>query len=467
MKQDTKVNGPNIILITIDALRYDHLGCYGYHRNTSPNIDALASRGVKFTQAISNGGQTPQSFPAILASALPSLSRPKGKAILGKDIMLAELLREADYHTAAFHSNPYLSKFYGYNRGFDVFDDKLSGFSLRGARLRLRAQNAPDTLVGRIRGRVGKIIRPTMMKITDRPIVTANETTNKATSWLKVNKGKFFIWLHYMDVHNPYLPASKYVRYFYEKTIGQKEMVALNRKMINKADKMSPFEIETIISLYDAEVRYVDEAVGMLLDKLENYQDNTLVIISADHGDEFGEHGKFGHHTLYEGILRVPLIIAGPDIKEGKVVKQQVSLIDLAPTIVELLGIKSPVTFHGKGLLPIIRGEKEIEIETISTYVDPFVERRSIACRTPGWKYICNEILDSGLELGEEIYDLRKDPREINNMHGGINHEANAFELEAKRKIAKFKQSKIEEATGYEGKEISAKIGILKKSGKI
>ena len=467
MNQAMKSNTPNVVLITVDALRYDHLSCYGYYRNTTPNIDALAARGVKFLQAVSNGGQTPQAFPSILASALPPLQRPRGKKLLQGETLLAELFRKAGYSTCAIHSNPCLSRFYGYDRGFDTFDDRVSGLSLRGARLRLRAWHPPDTLIGKIRARIGKSIRPVMRRVAKKPIVTADETTGKAVAWLKSHHGKVFMWLHYMDVHNPYLPPARYASCFLNNRVGRQRMINLNRKMIDKPQELSKDEVDTIISLYDAEVRSVDEAVGKLLDELEDHVSNTFVILTADHGDEFGEHGRFSHNTVYDGILRVPLIITGPGINGGTIVKGQVSLIDLAPTIMELLGIKSPLTFHGKNLLPIIRDEKEIETETISTYVDPVVERRNIAYRTPGWKYICNETLDGGSECREEVYNLANDPREIRNLHGRNNEQADRFEIYARGKIARFRQSKIEEATGYQGKEIRAKIGMLKKSGKI
>ena len=119
------MGAPNIILITIDSLRYDHLGCYGYHRNTSPNIDALAARGVKFMQAISNGGNTAYAFPSILASALPPLGKTESKAGFKASATLSGLLRSDGYSTAAFHSNPLLSHFYGYGEGFDIFDDSF------------------------------------------------------------------------------------------------------------------------------------------------------------------------------------------------------------------------------------------------------------------------------------------------------------------------------------------------------
>jgi len=457
-----RAKAANIILITIDVLRYDHLGCYGYPRDTSPNIDGLAARGVKFLQAISNGGQTPESFPSILASALPPLKPPWGKTILRPNTMLAELLKGAGYKTAGFHSNPYLSRFYGYDRGFDTFDDRLRGPSVRGVRLWLRAKNPPDTRLGKIQRELGAKIRGILRHVTERPIVNASETTDKAIDWLKDNRGKFFLWLHYLDVHHPYLPAAKYLRLFHNQRVSRQEMFALSHKMSFKPDKLSSAEVEKIISLYDAEIRYVDEAIGVLLNKLKDYLANTFIILTADHGDEFGEHGRFGHQTVYDETLRVPLIIAGPGIKGGTSIKEQVSLIDLAPTIAEFAGIKSARSFQGKSLLPQIEGKKEAKVGTISTLVDPRGGQKNIAYRTPNYKYILTESLDeSEIVLAEEVYELKNDPGETKNLHNEGGEEINRFELEAKRNIAGFKKLKAEEATTYEKQKIKAKLTKL------
>jgi len=465
MKQAVETESPNVVLITVDVLRHDHLGCYGYQRSTSPNIDHLAAGGVRFLEAISHGGSTPQSFPSILASALPPLRRSWGRRLLRPHLMLAQLLKDAGYQTAAFHSNPWLSRYYGYDQGFDTFDDTLSGISPRRLRLGVRERLSPDTLGGTILRKVGKVLKPVLQQVAGRAIVTASETTAKAASWVKANQCKFFLWLHYMDVHHPYLPASKYVRYFRGQPMSRQKMYALSGKMMSEPARLSPREIETIIGLYDAEVRYVDASIGVLLDELRNYSSNTLTIVTADHGDEFGEHGKFGHQSLYDGILHVPLIINGPTVKGGTLVKQQVGLMDLAPTIAELVGINSAPNFRGKSLRPLIEGKEGAATGTISTFFGPpSAARRSIAYRISGWKYIRTETLDGAdTALGEEIYDLRNDPGETRNLHGQGDENANEFELEAKRRIAQFKQLTADEATGYEKRRIRAKLSKLDK----
>jgi len=450
----------NIILITIDSLRYDHLGCYGYARNTSPNIDSLAARGVKFLQAISNGGGTPTAFPPILASALPPLDRTESGAVLQRSATLAEVLKDAGYQTAAFHSNPFLSRLYGYSKGFDLYDDSFRQFSLK--RLRHWLRTAPK--IARLRNRAIPIFEPFLWHARHHSLVNAEELISKSKSWVQTCQGRFFLWLHFMDVHHPYMPAAKYLNQFYDQPVSRRYMYSLWQKMRRKPNELSQPEIEMLIHLYDANIKYTDDIIGSLLVKLGNHLANTIMIITADHGDEFGEHGKFAHRSVYEALLHVPLIIAGPGIKGGTSVKQQVSLIDLAPTIAELVGISSPKSFHGQSLLPLIRGETRSAEYTISTQFEPDSEKAQISYRTPNWKYIRSESLDSsGLVLKEEVYNLINDPGETKNLHGTDLEEVRRFHAEAINKLSQFKQLKVEESTDYEKQRIKTKLSKLRK----
>ncbi len=456
---------PNILLITIDSLRYDHLSCYGYPRNTTPNIDSLAKRGVRFLETISNGGHTPTAFPAILASELPPSEKSELKAVLQGSTTLAQVLHSLGYSTAAFHSNPQVSRFYGYNKGFDVFDDSLREFSPIRMRLWIRTMpKSPNSLNAKLIKTASRLFKPIISRVMARPIITAEVITKKPISWLETRQGKFFLWLHYMDVHHPYLPPAKYVSELCSQSVSQQQMKVLWRKMLKKPSELSPSDRTTLINLYDATIRYTDDTIGLLLDKLKNHLDNTIVIVTADHGEEFGEHGRFGHGALYEELLHVPLIIAGPGVKSGTLVKQQVSLIDLAPTIVDLIGIVSIPDFCGTSLLSIIEGKEKALSGTISTFVDP-VRRQSqrvVSFRASGWKYIRTDNLDTiDATAIEEIYNLKNDPKEDNNLFGSGDEEASLFEAEAKRQIAIFRQSKAEERTSYEKARIKARLSKL------
>ena len=458
-----KSQKPNIILITIDALRLDHLDCYGYRRNTSPYIDSLAAKGVLFSQAISNGGQTPDAFPSILASAQPrvahfgSIWRPR--------TMLAEKLKEVGYQTAALHSNPLLSRYHGYDRGFDLFSDGLGESGLFRRRIWVRTKvGSLHSLANKTLRKLSKILSPVLSRVGQEPIITAEMINNRALSWLKGHREGFFLWLHYMDVHSPYLASPQYLRQFHDQPVTRRKIIKLCREMLEDPAKLSPDEVTTLINLYDAQIRYVDDNICSLLTSLDGDLTNTIIIITADHGEEFGEHGKFGHRSLYDGIMRVPLIIVGPGIKAGTVVNKQVSLIDLAPTITDMVGIDSVPYFQGQSMLPVVEGVESTARGTISIFNELGSGRRHIAYRTPDWKYIRTESLGEVVTLlSEELYHLRNDPKEGHNLHGLGDGEAKAFKLEAVNKILELKRLKREEETAYEKERIRAKLKKIPK----
>lgn len=464
-----QAESPNIILITIDCLRADHLGCYGYQRNTSPNIDSLAAGGVRFLEAISSGGNTSAAFPSILASALPPLQESEIKALLRSSITLAEILKNTGYRTAAFHSNPYLLRFYGYDRGFDTFEDNMDEFvsGLGGIRRWLRAKLQLKSPIGRFAkflSRSSKLLLNPVIFGTGTAL--AEDINNQVMSWLRACPGKFFLWVHYMDVHEPYIAPQQHIGRFHNRPIKQFELRTLFNKLHRKQAELSSAEVAMLIDLYDAEINYTDGCVGVLLDTLLSDLPNTVIIVTADHGDAFGEHGKFGHSALYEELIRIPLIIAGPVIEASTVIKEQVSLVDLAPTIAEIAGIEGVQRFHGHSLFPLMRGEAKAGEGTISVCTNINIGRfdqRIIAYRTPSWKYICTENVDTGFVLGEEVYWLANDPNETKNLHGADNKEANSFEMEAKHKVARFKQLKAEEAISYEKQRVKARLSKLGK----
>jgi len=458
------MKSPNIILITVDCLRSDHLGCYGYMRNTSPNIDKLASRGVLFLEAISNGGCTPCAFPSILASALPPAGFDEVGGLSKRSTTLAELLKRAGYHTAGFHCNPFLTSFFGYHRGFDVFSSSLAGRSFKEVRTRLQARvwRSRETLLARLIVRLGRMLRPVLFRVAERPIVTASEMVAKVIPWVRSHREGYFLWLHFMDVHGPYTPPARYVRQFQKKPLSRSQMVALWEKIRREPERVSPAEVETVINLYDGAIRYVDDTIGLLLSALGDSLSGTVVIVTADHGEEFGEHGRFVHLTVYDTLLHVPLIMAGPGIGAGHRVGEQVSLIDLPPTIAEMAGQKDVSGFHGRSLLGLMNGEEMASRATVSTFLIGHKQRK-IAYRRQGWKYICTSNLREGrAPTSEEVYNLADDPAETRNLHGLNDEQADRFELEAKNEISRFEELKRGERTFYEKQRIKAKVKKLR-----
>ncbi len=420
------------ILITVDSLRPDHLGCLGYPRQTSPNIDRLARAGALFSQAIANGVGTPASFPSIITSTYPLMYG--GYEYLSRSrLTIAEALKANGFATAAFHSSPFLSRIYGYKRGFDFFYDSLEG-----------SPQGNDSLFSRMAAtRVGKMVSKNqrLSRFLKRnynrlfgpevPYVKAPDLNERIFSWLREHRERpFFLWIHYMDVHIPYLPPLKLVEEICHRKAGRGEIVKTN-ELILKPTGVSQEQLQSMIDLYDASIACLDSAVGDLIKELEfsKVLEDTLLIITSDHGEEFMEHGGLTHDPkLYDELLRVPLIIHAPDfINGGKSIDSQVSLLDLAPTIVEALGLKKVNKFLGDSLLSLIKGEEKRKKAVISEAsnrpneinIDPAV--RTTSYRTEQWKYIYHA------SKQDELYNLIDDPDETRNLIDEAKHLAKGF----------------------------------------
>ena len=294
-------NNINVLLITIDTLRADHLSCYGSKSVATPVIDALAARGVRFAQAIAQVPLTAPSHASILTGTYPQVHkvRDMGGFILDPNIpTVATILSAAGRKTAAVVGAAVLSHHYGMNRGFDqYFDSMKDEYSLK-----------------KLPGIVAEL--------------RAEVVARRAIDWLeKAESGKpFFLWAHFYDPHFPYDPPEPY-RSRYRK------------------------------DPYGGEIAYTDEQVGKLLSALaqRGFESNTLVILMADHGESLGDHGEFTHGVfLYDSTVHVPMIVAGPGVPAGRVVTQQVRSIDVLPTIADFVGVPPGDKVQGASLKPTI-----------------------------------------------------------------------------------------------------------------
>ncbi len=319
----------NLLLISIDSLRADHVGCYGYRRNTSPAIDKLAAEGTRFANAISPTSWTLPAHLSLLTShyALSHGVVDDSHALRGGIPTLAEVLRRTGYVTAGFVSAPYVAARYGFARGMDLYEDISTKYAHRD-----EARRA--------------IVAPAVNQL--------------ALPWLEEHRtDRFFLFLHYFDVHYDYIPPPPFDTMFdpnYAGAINGRDFIENAR--VNA--RMSKQDLGHIIALYDGEIRFTDKHVGQLLDAVDRLglRDRTLVVLVADHGDEFFEHGNKGHHrTLYDEVLRVPLIFRLPGgAGGGKVVAEQVSLVDVMPTILELLKVSPPTGMEGRSLASVFSG---------------------------------------------------------------------------------------------------------------
>lgn len=460
----------NLILITIDALRADHTSFIGNHSETTPNLERLSRKSITFTQAMSNSPYTPAAFMSIFASSYP-LMFGGYEHLRNVRLTLSEFLKKNGYVTAGFHSNPFLSRFYGYDRGFDAFEDLVTAAQKQSSAGKKRVAGLLEShsTTYSVAARVRRIVPGFRRNF---PYVDASTVNRKTIAWLKKAMDRnFFLWIHYMDVHFPYMPQAKHVGLFGSEP-GRKQIEHLNELVTyDKKDEITEEELRGILNLYDAEIRYVDEQIGLLLAKLDDLDllARTAIVVTADHGEEFMDHGNLGHGPkLYNELLHVPFLLYLPALDRSATVENKVALIDLAPTILDILGIEKPTSFLGQSLLPLINGQTtdrcviaEIASERVSPdnpilRVDYAIQK--IAYFRGDWKYIYSENGE------DEFYNLGKDPKE----KGNVIHKEPERAKEFKSKI--LEHILAEEKTRRQSDEIMktrGKIEELKNLGNL
>ncbi|MFH1313731.1 MAG: sulfatase [Candidatus Eisenbacteria bacterium] len=381
----------NVVIIAVDTLRPDHLGCYGYERNTSPAIDNLAAEGVLLENTISQSPWTLPSFSTVFTSLYPSQHGAMSAVSRMRETFptLAAILKEHGYATGAVVNATVLRPEYGVNRGFDYYD--------------------PPPSMGR----------------------RADGVTADVLEWIqRHNDRPFLMFAHYFDPHEPYAPLPPYDALFdagYNGRIGNAfvlhdyfpNVVGMNFDDLRSLDEM---DWDHIRALYDGEIAYTDKAIADLLSGLSDLgiRDNTLVVFLSDHGEEFFEHEGFGHgHTLFGEVIRVPLIFSLPDrLPEGMRVSRQVRLIDVMPTILSLLGISTDAHLEGIDLMPALTGNGETApsrgalFPPGAAYSEGLLqgsERKGITAQP--WKMIYDL-----RTRNEMLFNLEQDPAEEENL---------------------------------------------------
>lgn len=423
----------NVLLIVLDAVRPDHLSCYGYSRKTSPNIDNLAQAGVLFSQAFSHGPCTHIAIPSLLTSLYPGvLHKATAWDIILSDkfITLPEILAQAGYVTAAF-ACPVL-------KGIPNLKHRFKTYEV----LPRETENFPEGELPYLELSLSNI---------------DSEINKKALDWLEKNRSRpFFLYLHYLGGHDPYLPPSPYDLSFWDKEISgemKKFISGFSRKDYNGLYGVDfPEEMfDFITAQYDGKIKYTDKQIGDLIVELGRLGllENTLVILTSDHGESFGEHGSFFHSkTLYREVIHVPLIMRLPKVlPRGRVIAGPVRHIDLLPTILDILNIPYGGPAQGIDLLPFItKTEANLELETFSESHESW--QKSI--RIARWLFIAN--YDERNEPRSlELYDLETDPNESENLIGArvgssderIRLKNYALEFDAKLKEYMFACQKI------------------------
>jgi arylsulfatase A-like enzyme/Tfp pilus assembly protein PilF len=364
--------GCNVLLITIDTLRVDRVGAFGGRGGLTPHLDRLAADGVRFTRAYSAVPLTLPSHASILTAVSPPVHglRANGLFRLGAKLpTLATVLKGAGYRTGAFVGAFVLDARFGLNRGFDVYDDRYG------------EKQSGDPAEGAER-RGEDVVRP-------------------AAAWIAQGPQPFFAWVHLYDPHEPYRAPEPY------------------------ASRHEP---------YDAEVAYADAMVGKLLDDLRaaGQLDRTLIVVAADHGESLGEHGERTHGVfVYEATMRVPWIISGLRAQGtglgNRAIDELVRLIDLAPTVLDLIGVPAPASFEGAPVTPGV--DRTAYVEAMDANL------------TRGWAPLTGvttrdyTLIDLPIP---ELYDLRADPGETNNLYARDATRARTLEALLRAQTASF-----------------------------
>ena len=398
------------ILITVDCLRADHLSCYGYARRTSPLIDTLAVKGIRFENAFANGPNTPPCFRSILTSGYP-FEFPRPEPFAPNVELLSEVLKRKGVRTAAIHSNPYLSAFYGFDRGWSYFKDFLSRDYVS------RYSKTKRSFGYLVRKHLPEVIREwwdsaaTFSGLSRNPTENAKTITEDAMSWLRENKDfPFFLWIHYMDLHEPYFLVDTKVKRKFSRKLSRLSQARLNciwRRALQGNPQNQPGEsIKDIINVYDDKVSYVDENLSKFFEFLshEGLADCAFIILCADHGQELLDHESVGHggDNFFDEILHIPLILFGLGL-QSQVDRKLVSQLDITPTILDFYGIKTSKDYRGSSLL---------STRTNSLVIAEGFPKRgpTYAIRTKKWKYIWTR------KKKRQLYNLEEDNEEMENL---------------------------------------------------
>jgi len=371
----SSLHSHNVIIVSVDTLRADHLGCYGYPRETSPNIDALALDGVRFNACYTPSPLTTPAIASLLTSLPPYKHGAKrnGLSIFNRTKTLPQFLQEKGYYSGAFVSNWTLKKKLTHlDRGFDTYKEILTKKRWYG--LFNSEGEAPDVNL-------------------------------EVYKWLYQNREKkVFLFVHYTEPHDPYVYHKQFDR-GYDRTDPELYPKGSNQKKVKK---------------YDTEIGFVDFYIGELIRKIKEYglYENSLIVFLADHGESFGEHNYYGHgRRLYNSGLHVPLVLKLPkDKSAGDETDWNVSLMDVAPTILSLLGFPVPEEMDGKNLFE----HKDKRVLFFETYKGAVHSEKSEIFRLKVKPVRYGLVRDNDkliFDNGFEAYDLKKDPFELTNIY--------------------------------------------------
>ena len=403
---------PNVVLITVDTLRADHTSAYGYHRRTTPFLEVLTEQGVRVDHAYAPMATTLPAHASLFTSQYPIAHGVvrNGMVVPPQAQLLGEVLRLSGYRTAAFVSSFPLNRVFGLDRGFDVYDDDFDGaYSSVGARARWEGHRV-DGLFDR----------------------RANDTNARVFEWLEQvdAESPFFLWVHYFDPHDPYSAPAPWGTEYLSEASDERDVRRLH-------------------ALYDGEVSFTDSQIKALVDRIDarTNPEETLLVVTADHGEALNEHGYVGHGgVISQGAVRIPLIFRWVDhLHAGETLTGPASLVDVMPTVLGLIGLPFPeMPLQGRDLSSAVQGGESLDESRSIFFQRRHYEARRVgsvwrgpnvgrALRVRGaklgvlrmpWKYVVAE--DEGTR---QLFDVLTDPDE--QVDVAADHVTVAGELQA------------------------------------
>ena len=403
----------NVLLLTIDCFRFDRIQTNGYMNKTTPNLDYfINNEAINFTHTIASGPSTMAAFPGLFTSSYPVMYG--GSRYLSKDrTTIAEIFSQEGYECIGLSSNPYITPEFGYDRGFSIFWDSVQRTRVRDKKINLLSKviSRDSTLWNVLR----KMARGKEIHRKKSLYPTASKMNEKLLETITCFKEKksFFAWCHYMDLHYPYDLASIDLSSTLSNIPSDTAIATVLAKLMEDATSLNENEKKIVNGIYDASLIYIDEQLGSLFEKMKEIGiwENTILVITADHGEELLEKGRFGHgdegmdSSFSESLLHIPFMLKLPD-DFGKGIKKDalVSQVDIPVTLLSLLGIDIPKNWYGLNLLPLIEGGKKIIRE--ATITQRGVEHSfAIAWRTNKWKLIYNAFKNE-----KKLYQLSVNP---------------------------------------------------------
>ncbi len=417
----SKGDPPNIILLVIDTLRSDHMSLYGYEKDTTPILKERSLKGVVFNNAYAASSWTFPSMVALSTSRYPDMNHIDELIDVCSDslIMLPEILKQIGYQTSFFTTNPLLSIKQNYAQGID--DWRLIHKRTYKQLLFLSFILSFDSFP----------LNETAYKYdlfdSEHAYGNARRLNSRVLPWLELNQDKvFFLQLHYMDPHLPYNSPKK--EYSEGHFFSSKEFRSLTKTMKSLDTLLvKPETLEKITARYDDEILFFDENLDDFFRKMEELKlwENTLLIITSDHGDEFQEHGLFGHsHSMFNELIHIPLIIFFPEGKfSGKVIDKVVGQIDVLPTILDYLNIEGNYQFEGLSLIDLISGESG-QINEFNRFLfgsavplgNKWGLERTRAIWNNRYKYVRRYMTGDSGRIYQSLFDMKIDPGEQNNI---------------------------------------------------